>query len=206
METNKIKRTKFNVSLLGEKSVGKSCMVQSLFGLPFNENQIATIGVENFSDKATFDNKEYIFKIFDTAGQERYDSVASGTIKIANGFLLVFSVNNRESLLKVKKWLKHIEENVNINQKIIYLVGNKIDIPEREITNEEAVNFAKDNHMKYFETSAKTGFKIKEVFHQIYSDIYELCKKLDSDKKPEKTDNIQLNKAKTIKEKKKKCC
>ena len=72
-----IKRTKFNVSLLGDTAVGKTCLVNSLKGLGFDENQIATIGVDDVIDEAKFDKKMYKFKIFDTAGQERYTSIST---------------------------------------------------------------------------------------------------------------------------------
>ena len=42
------------------------------------------------------------------------------------------------------------------------LLGNKIDVEIRQIDNEKAVNFAKEKKMKYYEVSAKTGFKVKE--------------------------------------------
>ena len=43
--------------------------------------------------------------------------------------------------------------------------------------------FAKERNMKYFETSAKTGFGIKEAFNQIFNDIYELNKKGEENQK-----------------------
>ena len=180
---NNIKRKKFNLSILGEKTVGKTCLVESLLGKPFNESRIATIGIDTISHKFKIDGKEYVFKIFDTAGQERYNSVAATTIKIADGFLLVYSVNNKESLEKINIWIQNIEDFVNRKEKVLMLVGNKIDIKERTISKEEGMAFAKERNMKYFETSAKTGFGIKEAFNQIFNDIYELNKKGEENQK-----------------------
>ena len=180
---NNIQRKKFNLSILGEKTVGKTCLVESLLGMPFNEKQISTIGIDTISHKFKIDGKEYVFKIFDTAGQERYNSVAATTIKIADGFLLVYSVNNKESLEKINVWIQNIEDFVNRKEKVLMLVGNKIDIKERIISKEEGMAFAKERNMKYFETSAKTGFGIKEAFNQIFNDIYELNKKGEENQK-----------------------
>ena len=171
---NNIKRRKFNVILLGENLVGKTCLVQSLIGQPFNENQIETIGVDYVVHKAKINGKEFVFKIFDTDGQERYNWISSSILKAANGFLLVFSVDNKKSFEKISKLFDNIDNNVNINEKVLILVGNKIDIHEREVTNEEGMNFAKERNMKYFETSARTGFGVENVFNQIFQDIYEL--------------------------------
>jgi len=184
-----IKRTKFQVSLLGDTMVGKTSLISVKLGHEFDEKQLSTVGIDNYIDIKTFDNKEYKFKIFDTAGQERYNSISAQTIKIADGFILVFSVTDRSSLDKVGYWMKSIEENTNKKNKAIILVGNKIDM-EREISHEEANNFAKENHLKYFETSAKTGYGINEAFNQIYQDIYELYKKDNPENGMNK--NIQL--------------
>ena len=201
-----IERKKFNISILGENTVGKTSMIQVYFGLPFNENEIPTIGVEHFADKANFDNKEFTFKIFDTAGQERYNSIAGTTIRIADGFLLVFSVDQKSSLNKVDFWIKSIEENVNREKKVLILAGNKIDVDEREVTNEEAVNYAKNRNIKYFETSAKTGYQIKEVFKELYSDIYQLNQKLSLEKKESQNITITGDNDIGVKHNNKKCC
>ena len=199
---NSIKRIKFNVSLLGETQVGKTSMITVKSGLQFNENQLATVGIDNFTDKATFDTKEYKFKIFDTAGQERYNSMSAQTIKVADGFILVFAVNDKASLEKISFWIKSIEDNVNMKEKSLILVGNKIDM-KREISTEEGKNFAKEYNLKYFESSAKTGEGINESFNEIYKDIYEKNKILEGGN-PKKDDNNDDNEQKIQLDKKKK--
>jgi small GTP-binding protein len=195
---NPIKRTKFNISLLGDTQVGKSSMVEVLTGNPFQETRVSTIGIENVLQSAVFDGKKYLFKIFDTAGQERFESISSQTIKIADGFLLVFSVDKKVTFERIEKWIESIKSNVDITKKVLILCGNKIDIEEREVSNEEAMKYASEKNIKYFETSAKTGFGIKEVFEQLYSDIYELNKSLENSSSNEKTgetlDEKKLNK------------
>jgi small GTP-binding protein len=195
---NPIKRTKFNISLLGDTQVGKSSMVEVLTGNPFQETRVSTIGIENVLQSAVFDGKKYLFKIFDTAGQERFESISSQTIKIADGFLLVFSVDKKVTFERIEKWIESIKSNVDITKKVLILCGNKIDIEEREVSNEEAMKYASEKNIKCFETSAKTGFGIKEVFEQLYSDIYELSKSLEKSSSNEKAgetlDEKKLNK------------
>jgi len=197
-----IKRTKFNVSILGESSVGKTSMINSLKGFEFDPNQIATIGVDDFTDEAKFENKEYKFKIFDTAGQERYKCISTNTIQLADGFLIVFSVTDKKSFELLDKWVNNINDSVDIKSKILILAGNKADIEDdkREVSREEAENYANLNNFLYFETSAKSGLNIKEVFNKLYEDIFNLNKKL-TDRK-----NIQLTKEDKNKNKKKKKC
>ena len=217
-----IKRKKFNVSLLGESEVGKTCLVQVLTGIGFNEKNLSTIGMDTFLDKAEFDGNEYKFKIFDTNGQERYNSITDTTVKIADGFLLVFSVDKKQSFEKIQHWIDIIDNVVDIRTKAFILVGNKIDKQNREVTNLEAMNFAKERKMEYFETSAKTGFQVKEVFDKIYEGIYKLnMNKTNSDENKKKDEinsnnnneqnsnqgNIEINKDTHKKNKEKnKCC
>ena len=197
-----IKRTKFNVSILGESSVGKTSMINNLKGYEFDPTQIATIGVDDFSDEVEFENKKYKFKIFDTAGQERYKSISTNTIQLADGFLIVFSVEDKNSFELLDKWINCINEKVDIKSKIIILAGNKADIDDdkREVSREEAENYAKSKNLIYFETSAKSGLNIKEAFNKLYEDIFNLNKKF-MDKK-----NIEITKEDKNKNKKKKKC
>lgn len=62
------------------------------------------------------------------------------------------------------------------------LVGNKIDIENRKVSYDEAAQLAADLGVKYFETSAKTGEKIEELFHYMAEEIK---KKLNEKKKVE---------------------
>ena len=170
--TKNIKRKKFNVSLLGESKVGKTRIAHAYLGKDMDEFNLATIGIENYMDSAVFEGIEYKFKIYDTAGQERYKSISKSTIQVSDGFLLIFSVEDKNSLDLINFWYDSIKEATDIQKKVIILVGNKIDLPERQVSNEEGVQYAREKKIKYFETSAKTGFGIKEVFKELYTDIY----------------------------------
>jgi small GTP-binding protein len=182
-----IQRKKFNISLLGESMVGKTSIVKKLKNDDFSNEGLLTAGIDSYIDEAELDGKKYKFKIFDTAGQERFKSISKTTIKFSEGFMVIFSVIDRNSFEKVAEWIDNIKETVQIQTKSIYLIGNKIDAPNREVLNEEAFEYAKMNNLKYFETSAKTGHGIKEVFNQLYQDIYNLQKELGLDK-----DNLDL--------------
>ena len=105
-----IKRTKFNVCLLGEGHVGKTCIVTKYTKNIFDDNTLMTVGVDNCMDQVTFDGNEYIIKIFDTAGQERYRSVSTNFISLSDGFFVVYAVDDRKSFECIDKWINSIEE------------------------------------------------------------------------------------------------
>ena len=157
--------SKFNISILGESSVGKTSLVQVLAGYGFNESIITTMGIDNFVYDKEIDNKNYKFMIFDTAGQEKFRSLSATTIQLAEGFLIVFGVDSRKSFNLIDFWIESISENTDIKEKVLILVGNKIDIEKREITEDEAKEYAEKKKMKYFETSAKENKGVTEVFN-----------------------------------------
>ena len=193
-----IQRKKFNISLLGESQVGKTSIVKKLKNDDFSDDGLTTAGLDSYIDEAEFDGKKYKFKIFDTAGQERFKSISKTTIKFSEGFMVIFSVIDRQSFERVGEWIDSIKDTVQLQTKSIYLIGNKIDVSNREVLKEEAVEYAKMNNLKYFETSAKTGHGIREVFEQLYQDIYNLQKELGLDK-----ENLDL---KDRNNKKTSCC
>ena len=171
-----IKRTKFNISLLGDSLVGKTLIIQSHLKKTITGNYLTTLGIENYLDSAIFDGTEYSFKIYDTAGQERFRSLSKSVIKITDGFLLVFSVLDKKSFEHINFWYESIEKEINLSKKVIILVGNKVDLPNRTVSNNEATNYANFNNLKYYETSALNGYNINELFDTLYQDIYNLNK------------------------------
>ena len=137
-----------------------------------------TVGIDFLEDNIMLDGKNYKFKIFDTAGAERYKSSSRSIIRVSDGFIIVFSVDNRKSFqLANDDWLRFIkEETLDIEKKVIFLVANKIDLEKREVKREEAEEYAKRNKMNYFEISARKGIGVKEIFNQMYKDVYDLYK------------------------------
>jgi GTPase KRas protein len=51
----------------------------------------------------------------------------------------------------------------------IVLVGNKCDIPEREVTKEQGQSLAESFGVPYFESSAKERLNVDESFHELVS-------------------------------------
>ena len=184
-----MEKEKYNIILLGEGTVGKTSIISNLVGTGFSENTIKTVGIDAVNKDVEINKKEYSFRIYDTAGQERYKSMAQRTIKLGHGFLLVFAINNSSSFEMLKSWISSIEDIVKISEKIIFIVGNKIDVKDRCVSKEEAEQFAKNKNFKYFETSAKTKVGIEETFNELYNDIVELNEK----KKENYNDKNKLN-------------
>ena len=174
-----ISKSKFNIFIIGDSLVGKTSIMKVFKDLEFNPNELPSIGLDSFMETITFNNLKYKFKFFDISGREKYKSIAFPKFKLADGFIYIFSIDNKESLNHIDYWI-HLVDDLVILKKMKILLGNKIDIDKREITNEKAVNFAKERKMKYYEVSAKTGFKIKESIINFCKEIYEANKQFEN--------------------------
>ena len=204
----------FKISLLGEGKVGKTSILTAYIKNEFCFEALCTVGIEENFKKKTFDNVEYKFKIFDTAGQERYNSIATSTLQIADGFFMVFAVDEKKSYEKIITWIDSIKDCVNLEEKVLFIIGNKCDVDseERKVGKEEAEKFAKSYNAKYFETSAYTLEGINDAFEDMFKDVYEMYKKNKNDNNNNniRNSNIILNKknidnVNNIDKKKKKC-
>ena len=98
----------------------------------------------------------------DTAGQEKYALITSSQYKEAEGFFLCFDIADRASFTHVEKWIEQIEQYARKSVAML-LVGLKSDL-DRNVTSEEAQEFATLHSLKYLEASSKTLANIDQVF------------------------------------------
>ena len=164
-----IKEVNFNYLLkyiiIGNSSVGKSCITMRYIHDSFNEEFKTTIGVEFGSKNVTIKGKIYKIQIWDTAGEETFRSITRAYYKNSVCACIVYDITNRNSFLDVKSWLDDCKKQ-SPKTVILVLIGNKIDLDEqREVSFEEGNNFAKENNMLFFETSAKNGDNIENIFY-----------------------------------------
>ena len=104
----------FNIILLGNSSVGKSCLISKYAKNIFQDNYLSTIGVDFLSKEININNQKINLKILDTCGQERYKSIASNYYRKVDGIMFVFDVTNKTSFDEVKTWLIGVDS-VNDN-------------------------------------------------------------------------------------------
>ncbi len=190
------------VTLIGNSGVGKTCIIARYTDDTFNENSASTIGV-NFIEKAIqIDNKEYTLNIWDTAGQEKYQSLGKHFYKDSYIVCLVYDITNQESLDAIKSiWYPNLQK-FGEQYCVLAVVGNKSDLYENgELADEEqAKNFAKEINATFMLTSAKNGDGINKLFKI-------LTEKLLSNPKfsGKKGKGLSLDKNNNG-QKKKKCC
>jgi Ras-related protein Rab-5C len=187
--------------LLGEAAVGKSSLVLRFVNNEFTENKEPTIGAAFLTQKIRQDDRVIKFEIWDTAGQERFHSLAPMYYRNAQAAVVVYDVTKTSSLDKAKSWVKELQRQANPNIVIalagnkIDLVQDNEESEEladdgstvvansdearaaakneeaRAVKSEEARAYALEAGLLFFETSAKRGEGVQEVFTEIAKKI-----------------------------------
>ena len=127
----------FKYILVGDSYVGKSNIMYRFTQNKFVENYDATINLD-FSYK-NIKIGEYIYRVqlWDTVGQETFQSISRGYYKNGVCALVVYDISNKESFDNVKNWIEEVKKNGPSTISLI-LVGNKNDLEDqRKVTYEE---------------------------------------------------------------------
>ena len=201
------------ILILGDSSVGKTSILSRYTSGTFKDEYISTVGLDYSSKEELINNKKIHVKLWDTAGQERYKALTQSYFKNAEGVMIVYDITRTESFDNLKYWISSIKSNME-NKNIIIpiiIVGNKLDMTDsREITEEVASKFAKENNYNYFETSAKTGQGVDKAIRDLVTQILNQNNDKVDEQKEFRKDSVQIkeNDINNIDSEKKKkgCC
>ena len=200
---------KCQLLIIGDSTVGKTSILSRYTSGQFNPHYLATVGLDFFKKDEIFDGDTIRIKIWDTAGQERYKSLTQGYFRNAEGIMIVYDVSNSDSFNNLKYWIQSIKTHINLdnNEVPAIIIGNKIDIFEREVSKEEGEKFSKEQKLEYFETSAKSGKGVDECIKFL---IKKVLKNKGNSKEESEKDSIKIEENKNDKKKLKKkldnCC
>ena len=170
----------YKIILIGDSSVGKTCLFRKLTTGKYSEKNISTIGIDrkSFSLKIKVEEndeeveKNFIIQLWDTAGQERFRSVTKGYYKDSQGLLLIYDITNKDSFFNLDKWIHGVKDSLgeedthSENKYIIILLGNKLDLAEngkRMVTTEEAEKKCKDYDIIWGGECSAKDFDIEDL-------------------------------------------
>ena len=163
-----LQELKFKILIIGDSGVGKTSMLLKYVDDFFPDTHIATIGVEHKTKTITKGKYKISLNIWDTAGQERFKSITKSFFSNTTGVVFVYDITKRDSFSGpsgLKNWIKDAEEYGKFDR---IICGNKIDLGnKRQVKCDEAKEFSMKKKLEYFETSAKTGENINEVFDKL---------------------------------------
>jgi len=172
------KSTFLKVVLLGDGGVGKSSLMNRFVSGKFDSQSFHTIGVEFLNKDVTVEGQSYTLQIWDTAGQERFKSLRTPFYRGSDLCLLVYAVDDIQSFKNLAMWRKEFLYYADVREKDNFpfiLLGNKIDVNERAVSQEEAQHFCREiGGIPYYETSAKDSTNVDVAFNAAVKRLNEL--------------------------------
>ena len=139
--------------VVGDYGVGKTSFITQFVDKTFYETQPATIGIDFRTKIIKIQNNTTKVQLWDTVGQEKYQSVTTSLLTKANGIIVMFDITNYTSFSNLHKWIEIIND--KCDKANILIVGNKSDVIEHRCVSVE--DMQKYNAYKYKEVSSKTG-------------------------------------------------
>ena len=139
----------------------------------FQEEYIPTLGVD--VKKLSYAQNANMFRntVWDVSGQRTFKQIRKMYYPNTDCFLILYDVSNKQSFEDIEDWLDEIKPYAKKNG-IFLLIGNKIDLNgQRLITQTEGENKATELGIEFYETSAKTGQNVGELFEYVGNKIIE---------------------------------
>lgn len=191
---------KFHILIIGDEKVGKTAIIKRYFHNQFDTDRKQTIGVEYYNKHKQYGDVDCLFKIWDTAGQEKYASLTKSYYQRADGIVLVCSIDSLQSFLNLQNWLQSITNNTNDQKIQLLLIANKCDLEHnREVNTDELQLFAKQLQVNLYQSSAKDNINITPAFDYIIDKVYECSISKDNVDQPGKFTLSQQNEAQQTK-------
>ena len=157
--------------VIGDSSVGKSNIISRYKENKFDEKGQPSIGVQFIAKNVVIENTTFRLQVWDTAGQETFRSMTRIYYKNSSCAFIVYDITEKESFNHVESWISECKK-IAPETVLLVLIGNKSDLNEsREVSYEEGLKFAEKNKMLFFETSAKNGVNIENIFKKSVENI-----------------------------------
>ena len=163
----------FKLVMLGDSGVGKTSLVKYEINNQFINNTDSTIIFEHSFKNFNILEKIVRLQIWDTCGQEIYHSSMKNFYRSALCIVVVFSLESLDSFYKLNRWIEEIQNN-NIEDSILVLIGNKSDLTKPRIIPKQLIDDYCNKYgiENYFETSAKTGENVHEIFKNLVKQLF----------------------------------
>lgn len=162
----------FKFLLIGDSGVGKTCIIYRFVENKFDSSFVTTIGIDFKIKTVELEGKKIKLQIWDTAGQDRFDTITSSCYRGAQGIMLVYDVTDEKSFRSIPKWIRKTEQLATPEAQKL-LVANKCDLNEkRQVTKEKGEMMAKHHDIRYKEISACSNWNIEDTFSLLLRKVF----------------------------------
>ena len=154
--------------VLGKSLVGKSALTYRFICDKFPEEHDTTVE-DQYKTVISINGVAYEIEILDTAGQDDYQTMLDTWIDYGNCFLLVYSIDEKDSFKQIRFKYDRICQVKNNDKFSVLIVGNKCDLPDssRKVSKDEIDIYAKSVGVNYLEVSALKRINVKEAFLKV---------------------------------------
>lgn len=162
---------KFRVVLLGEAAVGKTSLIRRFTENSFDEEYKQTIGTTFASKEVTVTDDEGQTRqvrliIWDMGGQTTYRELRRQFMKGSSGAIIAYDVTRPETFMAMNNWFESFRE--TCPNAAVAIAANKVDLLDSRIVPVEPGLMLRDwFQADYYETSAKTGAAVTDVFDKL---------------------------------------
>ena len=164
----------FNIGMIGCQNTGKTSLsVCYEKNAPVSDKvpYVPTISLDFFHRVIEINDQKIFVRIWDTAGQERFNSITSGYLRGLHGCFIVYDITDRVSFEKLNTWIQLYKDFNQYKKRLMIVLGNKVDIENREVTRDEGIRYCKKKGLKYFETSSRNMQNVNEAFDKMIKKI-----------------------------------
>lgn len=162
----------FKLIIIGDSGVGKSCLLIRFADDKFTDSFISTIGVDFRFRTIRMDGRTVKLQIWDTAGQERFRTITAAYYRGCDGILLVFDVTKRDSFESLDGWIEDIKRYTGGSAPVpLLLIGNKADITDRDVDQNDIDRYSKQHRIEYIETSALNSTNVETAFLSLTKEL-----------------------------------
>ena len=170
---------RLKLCVLGNTAVGKTSLINRFLSENYQVDNERTVE-EQYNKNIKLKGEDCVLQITDTGGLEEYQKSLDIWINSSEGFLLVYSINEKESFEGVKLRYEKIVKYKKQKKFSVIIVGTKCDLEEERVIKKEDVNdFCTENDLESFEISTlkdnnndNENNKIEEIFLDIAGKIY----------------------------------
>ena len=180
----------YKLILLGDTSVGKTCLFKKITSGIFLERNVSTVGIDRRTIKIDCDFEENGKKIsravtinlVDTAGEERFKAITKSYYKGSDGAVLLYDITEAKTFDHVKDWIESIKNagSFNDDKYCIFLIGTKIDMvesgkKERQVETDEATSKCEEYRLEWGGECSNKDFteeQYKEIFKGFVKKLY----------------------------------
>ncbi len=159
----------YKIVLGGEGGVGKTSLVHTFVEGTFDTDYKSTIGTSIMKKELAIrgSDAKVRFIIWDLAGQDQFKRVRQTYYQNAEAGIIVYDVTRKESFQTLEKWVTETRQGSGKPDIKLIIIGNKIDLPNRQVSYEEGVALGKKLGISYIECSAKTGDMVNDAFEML---------------------------------------